>query len=105
MNKNIENVFILLEERPQMLLGENLDYFSYCNFLAGIEIGLGFRETTKVLSFNEWLENKEEKGFALTWSSYILQKNNNKEEDAIAMLLHYFKQYLEELDRSLDLSK
>jgi len=98
----MEGVFILLETRPAMLINDSEKYFSFANFLLGIEMGISCASEDKILSFVEWIHIKEAKRFAATWSSYILQKCDDDEEEAISMLLTWFKEYIDELsDREI----
>jgi hypothetical protein len=97
MKKEIEDVFILLETRPGMLINDSKKYFSYTNFLLGIEMGISYLSKDKILSFVEWIHIKEAERFAASWSSYILQKCDGNEAMAISMLLSWFKEYMGEL--------
>lgn len=97
MNKNLESLFDVLDSSAHMLINENLKYSSYANFFLGIEYGFSYSKSDEFEEFNDWLEKKEGRVFAASWSAYILQLNNNNEEKSIAMLITLFKQYVQEL--------
>lgn len=69
-------------------------YNSLVNFLIGYELGLSQGRDEAIPSFNDWLMEKEGREFNANWPSYLLQQNNNIEEDAKKRLLDDFEAYL-----------
>lgn len=98
-NQNIENMFFILRNKEYMLISNPDHYTSLVNFIVGYELGFCLPKGESILSFNEWLMEKEGKRFSSNWSSYILEKNNGDEKDSKKMLLDYFEMYIKQVSR------
>ena len=97
-NQNIGDMFFILRNKEYMLISESGHYYSFVNFIAGYELGFCLSKGESILSFNEWLMEKEEKRFSSNWSSYILEKSNGDEKDSKKMLIDYFEMYVKYLN-------
>ncbi|MFM9951945.1 MAG: hypothetical protein ACKV1O_28705 [Saprospiraceae bacterium] len=96
-NQNIEDMFFILRNKEYMLISTPVHYHSFVNFIAGYELGFCLSMGEPILSFNEWLMEKEEKRFSSNWPSYILEKNNGDEKDSKKMLVDYFEMYIKQV--------